>query len=209
MSYNWLLVLVLVQALLMTVGNSFTLHSSQLTTSSTTRATFAFLSRAMHTRALYATEDSESNAEVTTSSGNEAVKTHKGFGPPPKKKEEEPKDIGTLTYEKQAKRGVPEYNIFIRPTNGSEAEWVPVGSMTIARDSSVSQAIFEVENELLKGTFKLYAKLKSYYEINKKNNNVFEYGYCLKAFPDEQITVVSRPDPNSEDDKKPNFFSDW
>ena len=39
------------------------------------------------------------------------------------------KDAGTKTYEIQAKRGVPEYNIFLRPVNGTEVEWVPVGSM--------------------------------------------------------------------------------
>ena len=39
------------------------------------------------------------------------------------------KDAGTKTYDIQAKRGVPEYNIFLRPVNGTEVEWVPVGSM--------------------------------------------------------------------------------
>lgn len=77
----------------------------------------------------------------------------KGFGTVKAKveKEEEPKDAGTMTYESQAKRGVPEYNIFLRPTNGSEAEWTPVGSMTIPRDTAVSKAVLEVEEELLKG----------------------------------------------------------
>ena len=77
----------------------------------------------------------------------------KGFGTvkPKAEKEEEVKDAGTMTYESQAKRGVPEYNIFLRPTNGSEAEWTPVGSMTIPRDTAVSKAVLEVEDELLKG----------------------------------------------------------
>jgi hypothetical protein len=35
------------------------------------------------------------------------------------------KDVGTMTYEAQAKRGIPEYNIFMRPQNGTEGEWVP------------------------------------------------------------------------------------
>ena len=79
--------------------------------------------------------------------------TSKGFGTVKAKveKEEEPKDAGTMTYDAQAKRGVPEYNIFLRPTNGSEAEWTPVGSMTIPRDTAVSKAVLEVEEELLKG----------------------------------------------------------
>ena len=46
----------------------------------------------------------------------------KGFGKPKAKveKESEPKDAGTLTYEAQQKRGIPEYNVFIRPVNGTE-----------------------------------------------------------------------------------------
>jgi len=59
----------------------------------------------------------------------------KGFGKIKDKSNDvkEEKDAGTRTYESQSKRGVPEYNIFIRPSNGSETDWVPVGSMTIQR----------------------------------------------------------------------------
>ena len=58
----------------------------------------------------------------------------KGFGAAKSKVDasvaaEAEKDAGTKTYEIQAKRGVPEYNIFLRPVNGTEVEWVPVGSM--------------------------------------------------------------------------------
>ena len=64
------------------------------------------------------------------SSGSSIEGTKKGFGKPkPKEEVVEEKDAGTKTYEVQSKRGVPEYNIFLRPKNGSEAEWVPVGSM--------------------------------------------------------------------------------
>ena len=40
---------------------------------------------------------------------------------------EEEKDAGTKTYEAMAKRGVPEYSIFLRPMNGSEEgkqDWI-------------------------------------------------------------------------------------
>ena len=74
-----------------------------------------------------------------------------------------------MTYEAQQKRGVPEYNIFLRPSNGTEVEWVPVGSMTIPRDTKISKAVFEVEDELLKGTFKLYPKLKAFYDVSVFN----------------------------------------
>ena len=40
----------------------------------------------------------------------------KGFGKPLEKKSDEPveKDAGTMTYEAQQRRGIPEYNIFMR-----------------------------------------------------------------------------------------------
>ena len=141
-----------------------------------------------------------------TSPEDSGVKS-KGFGSP--KKAEVAiieKDIGTKTYENQAKRGVPEYNIFLRPANGTEVEWVPVGSMTIPRDTSVSKAVFEVEDELLKGTFKLYPKLKAFYDVRKEKYGLFEYGYCLKAFPDEPIRIIERGTESSEGK---NFFTNW
>lgn len=60
----------------------------------------------------------------------------KGFGKPKDNTKDNnvvEKDAGTRTYESQAKRGVPEYNIFMRPSNGTETDWIPVGSMTIQR----------------------------------------------------------------------------
>jgi len=137
---------------------------------------------------------------------NENEKSSKGFAAPkPKVVVETDKDAGTLTYENQAKRGVPEYNIFLRPTNGTNEEWVPVGSMTIPRDVKPSKAIFDVEEELLKGTFKLYPKLKAFYEFRSDKVNVFEYGYCLKAFPDESITIAERATTNNQG----NFLTNW
>ena len=63
-----------------------------------------------------------------------AAPATKGFGAAKVKVDpavaaEAEKDAGTKTYDIQAKRGVPEYNIFLRPVNGTEVEWVPVGSM--------------------------------------------------------------------------------
>ena len=193
-------------------------HSYHLPTSFTTSRYFISSSRFTVSRntvdkvisrtLLHAEGSSDASSSSSNSIANDATteKNFKGFGAPPKPKEEEPKDIGTITYEKQAKRGVPEYNIFIRPVDGSEEEWVPVGSMTIPRDTPVAKAVYEVEGELLKGTFKLYAKLKAYYEQNKKDSGVFEYGYCLKAFPDEPITIISKADL---EEKSGNFISNW
>ena len=132
----------------------------------------------------------------------------KGFGTvKPKAEDINEKDAGTLMYEKQAKRGVPEYNIFMKPANGTEGEWIPVGSMTIPRDTKPSKAIFDVEKELLAGSFKLYPKLKAFYDVRKdsEKSSTFDYGYILKAFPDEEIKIAVR-EPVQEDT---NFFMNW
>ena len=74
-----------------------------------------------------------SEPEVPAASpASPAAPASKGFGAAkvsPALIVESEKDAGTKTYEIQAKRGVPEYNIFLRPVNGTEVEWVPVGSM--------------------------------------------------------------------------------
>jgi Family of unknown function (DUF6523) len=74
-----------------------------------------------------------SEPEVPATPGaTPATPATKGFGAAKAKVDaaaEVEKDAGTKTYEIQAKRGVPEYNIFLRPVNGTEVEWVPVGSM--------------------------------------------------------------------------------
>ena len=49
---------------------------------------------------------------------------------------------------------------------------------TIPRDQKVSKVVLEVEDELLKGAFKLYPKLKAYYELRGKGifkNNFHMY----------------------------------
>lgn len=146
-------------------------------------------------------------ADVDDSNADAPVVKSKGFGKPPPKKEEEPKDIGTQVYETQARRGIPEYNIFLRPINGTESDWIPVGSMTIPRDTPVIRAVLEVEEQLLQGTFKLYPKLKTLYTGKKQRDEstiVFEYGYVLKAFPDEPIKLMKR-----DTFEKKNFFSNW
>ena len=137
-----------------------------------------------------------------------AASPSKGFGKPkpiPEAEQEVPIDTGSQTYDIQSKRGVPEYNIFLRPYNGTDNEWVPVGSMTIPRDVTVSKAILEVEPQLLRGTFKIFPKLKAYAEFRKDKENIFQYGYCLKAFPDEPIKLVTQEEKGSNG----NFFVNW
>ena len=131
----------------------------------------------------------------------------KGFGAPKQAKADEPeeKDAGTMTYEAQQKRGIPEYNIFLRPKGGEATDWVPVGSMTIPRDTKVGKAVYEVEDELLKGTLRIFPKLKAYYETRKDKGDCFEYGWCLKAFPDEEIRLVEKEAIQEET----GFFKNW
>lgn len=137
----------------------------------------------------------------------------KGFGKPVEKKVEqaEEPDAGTRTYQAQAKRGVPEYNIFLRPGNGTETEWVPVGSMTIPRDTPVGKAVYDVEKELLAGTFKLYPKLKAFAETrgNREGTGLFEYGYIMKAFPDEEIRIIPSQEATAEAANSKGFFANW
>ena len=147
-----------------------------------------------------------------SSDRNNITTTAKGFGVPKQENISLQKDAGTITYESQAKRGVPEYNIFLRPSNGTDEEWVAVGPMTIPRNVNIASAVYEVEQEILNGTFKLYPKLKTYFQMQramaqgKSTDEIFEYGYCLKAFPDEPITLVTKANTKEE---KPNFFMDW
>jgi Family of unknown function (DUF6523) len=102
-------------------------------------ASFAASFSTFHSRAIATMRQSGINKSILYSSPEggepESAPKSKGFGAAKVKKEEveEEKDEGTKTYESQAKRGVPEYNIFLRPKNGTEAEWVPVGSMVRCR----------------------------------------------------------------------------
>lgn len=92
----------------------------------------SFLSRTKYVT-LSSTSSNNNNENIVPSSSSTPEPTKKGFGKVQVKVEPEViKDAGTVSYEAQAKRGVPEYSIFIRPTNGTETEWIPVGSMVCA-----------------------------------------------------------------------------
>ena len=151
-------------------------------------------------------DDSDNESTAPVSKGFGKAKTlEKGLGEPVEM------SAGDRTYASQAKRGVPEYNVFIRPSNGTDEEWVPVGSMTIPRDTPVGKAIYDVEGELLKGTFKLYPKLKAFSDVRseKDRKNMWEYGTTLKAFPDEAIEIRRREDGTFEQEGGGNFFNNW
>ena len=48
-------------------------------------------------------------------------------------------------------------------------------------------------------------KLKAYYETRKDKGDCFEYGWCLKAFPDEEIRLVEKEAIQEET----GFFKNW
>jgi hypothetical protein len=112
-----------------------------------------------------------------------------------KKKAPNKREEAANKYDEMKGKGLPEFNIFIRIMG---KEWVPAGSMAVERSSEISRAIFQQEAELLKGAIRLYPILRQY-----KDN--LEYGYRLKEFPDEQVTVAVLPEPTVGDKVKYAF----
>ena len=112
-----------------------------------------------------------------------------------KKKAPNKHQVAANKYDEMKGKGLPEFNVFIRI---KEKEWVPAGSMAVQRSNQISQAIFQQEAELLKGAIRLYPVLRNF-----KDN--LEYGYRLKQFPDEEITVAVLPEPTIGDRVKYAF----
>ena len=106
-----------------------------------------------------------------------------------KKKAPNKHQIAASKYDEMKEKGLPEFNIYIRIKG---KEWVPAGSMAVERSGQISRAIFQQEDALLKGAIRLYPILRKY----KEN---LEYGYRLKEFPDEEITVAVLPEPTIGD----------
>jgi hypothetical protein len=91
-------------------------------------------------------------------------------------------------YDEMKKSGVPEFNIYVRIKG--QQQWLPAGSIAVNRSNQINQAVFEQEQELLKGVFRLFPKLR-------KHQNNLEYGHRLKEFKDEPIQVAVRPKPTT------------
>ncbi|BBC24238.1 HHL1-like protein [Pseudanabaena sp. ABRG5-3] len=119
-----------------------------------------------------------------------------GSGAPKKKKKAPNKrELAANKYDEMKDKGLPEFNIFVRIKG---KEWVPAGSMAVERSNLISRAIFQQEAELLKGAIRLYPVLRKF-------KDDLEYGYRLKEFPDEEITVAVLPDPTIGDKVKYAF----
>ena len=115
--------------------------------------------------------------------------TQIGFGNVQPKKQAAKKNkakraAASRQYDEMKKSGMPEFNIFVRVEG--QKNWFPVGSMTVNRSSQINKAVFDQQEELLKGAFRLFPKLR-------KHQNRLEYGYRLKEFTDEPIELATRP----------------
>lgn len=86
-------------------------------------------------------------------------------------------------YDNIAAAGGQEYAIFVRQFGGSDKSWLPCGSIAVRRGEQVSNAIFGNEDALKKAIVRTFPKLRGY-------EQEFEYGFNLKIYPDEPVTVA-------------------
>lgn len=118
----------------------------------------------------------------------------RGFGEPPQRsqnpegvqKRKQQRQQAASQYDDMVKKGLPAFNIFVRPA--ADSPWFPVGTLAVERSDKISAAIFQQEKELTAGALRLFPKLRPHADR-------LEYGYQLKAFPDEAIQVAVRPQP--------------
>merc|ERR1711918_144606 len=85
---------------------------------------------------------------------------------------------------------------------GEPSKWYPVGGLAVPRSSSIdvalSMAIFQNEDDLLKGAFRSYPFLKD-------SKHRFEYGYRLKEFADDPVKIADKDASEPSD----NLFMNW
>ncbi|HEY9811438.1 MAG TPA: HHL1-like protein [Halomicronema sp.] len=93
-------------------------------------------------------------------------------------------------YEEMKADGLPEFSVFVRVKD--KKNWFPIGSLAVNRSTMINRAIFENEDDLLQGAFRLFPVLK-------KSQNNLEYGYRLKGseYADEPIEVAVKPVPGA------------
>lgn len=135
---------------------------------------------------------------------SEEAKEFRGFGDKPAvpraaTKGQKRREAAATRYDEMAAAGMPEYSIWIRlkdpprPPGMEEDEesppmpWLPVGSLSVPRSSQVAQAIYESEEDLLQGAYRLYPNMK------KEALDNLEYGYQLQEYPDEEVRLAEKP----------------
>jgi hypothetical protein len=87
-------------------------------------------------------------------------------------------------YDKMKAEGIPDFEVYIR-IQGKKA-WYPVGSIAVKRSDQINRAIFNSQDNLLQGAFRLFP-------ILRKHQTQLEYGYRLKEFQDEPIQLAVPP----------------
>jgi len=114
------------------------------------------------------------------------------------------RDKAAADFDQLKASGAPEYLVHVRtaPEDGPVSKWYPVGGIAVPRSSSEDQAlalaIFNNEEDLLKGAFRSYPFLK-------KSTDKFEYGYRLKEFPDDPVKLATKDNV----DKANNPIQQW
>ena len=88
-------------------------------------------------------------------------------------------------YDEIASAGGQEYSIFVRQFGGEDESWLPCGSIAVPRGAQVSDAIFANVEPLKTAIVRTFPKLKGF-------EQEFEYGYQLKIYPDEPVTVAAK-----------------
>jgi hypothetical protein len=116
----------------------------------------------------------------------------RGFGPVKEKSEKTKRNIAQRKqaankYDEMKEQGMPEFKVFIR-IQGKE-NWLPIGEVAVNRSNKIAHAIYEQEANLIKGAVRTYPVLGKY-------QDQLEYGYRLKEFPDEPVSVAVRPKSN-------------
>ena len=83
---------------------------------------------------------------------------------------------------------------------------MPVGGLAVPRSNSVdvavSMAIFNNEDQLLKAAFRSYPKLKN-------SSEKFEYGWRLKEFQEDPITIADPELVEKAKNEASNPFMQW
>ena len=114
--------------------------------------------------------------------------TDSGFGKPkaqPKRSQRSQERTEAIKqYDKLKAAGIPDFEVYIRIQD--KKTWYPVGSLAVKRSSQIHQAIFDSQEQLLQGAFRLFPVLR-------KHQGQLEYGYRLKEFKDEPIQLAIQP----------------
>lgn len=149
----------------------------------------------------------------------EETQDFRGFGDKPVKRAKsraaKRRDAAAERYDKMAAAGMPEYSVWVRLKEaprppGMEDDpdfppmpWLPAGSLSVPRSSQVSSAIFDAEEDLLQGIYRLYPNMK------KEPLDNIEYGFQLKQFTDEEIRTAERPVEGGVQGMLRGFFGKW